>query len=848
VASVELPTWRSYTLGVEDVANFTAIQVGIQGSTLGDGGGGGSLASYCSGEAEIEVGIGTRVEADWNGYGTNYPGDVEKTHKDGSIDVHYDDGMTEEGIPEGRYRILKGESAPAKKPTNDPACLLLGDVEELKTRLARASDSLQSWLTNRQKERTGEETQTPPPPSGFVPSPPVAAVPGSPGPAVMVPSDDPTKDAKLKELKQKLVDTDAWVAGLEHKIAENDVKLHGDASAQDDNPGAFTIDNLIQQYEQKIKTREDYGHYLEKRLVEQGKHLHEAVTLDDIARDVDAINLDIAGLQQKRDNIAKSGTLDPELKVATDKIIRRGKKLGEKLKILMGLDVKAKQQAAEDAAAEEARMASGGSPAPATARASLADDEVFAAASELQAEVKNVEQGTEELDHGVAPGGTKWWRYRYEHAFVEAILVIMISMLMLLWERCYYHLRRKSYGQSSHHAERAEAAHMSIGTIHLAWLERFAGELMCCTMVFLSIWLLIKFGCLDLLTLCLKSDEAMRYPTTGSEYAELAIDLCVVLFWAIFFYFLMTLALVQATSNCLKEWAQWELHNREEAQKSVLGSRNVSAVSKSMGLGFADDSVEYDTMREDFVSYLNSDSCKDLKADLLREQQAVAAVRNLQVASITEASTELNFPFFKYLRQSSRGVEVLFNFGTCAWLQIIVTFVIFMVLHFTLHIEYVRVMAGFIVLLLLQLILIGYFIWSMKDVSRAKFTSKNDSIHNRFNTEGIILHMLFYNVFMICYGLARVFFQPFMWELHFEMCCWLLVFTVTMVLVFCCFVAPLLPIFVVIMSLPPFLDFENEKSMRACFHDKVDASEYLTWDDDEARSRSEVATPREEAA
>lgn len=303
-----------------------------------------------------------------------------------------------------------------------------------------------------------------------------------------------------------------------------------------------------------------------------------------------------------------------------------------------------------------------------------------------------------------------------------------------------------------------------------------------------------------------------------------------VLFWAIFFYFLMILSVVHATSNSLKEWALFENKQRsDEKGGTALKTLHCNTVHETMNLNFASDSEEYGAMRDHFFDYLDSNPelCKEIAAAQPANYESSSLGSNIRMTK-----GGMHFPFWKYLRISTRGsVDVLFQFGAIAWMQIIVTFAIFMVLHYTLHMGYVRIMSFFIVFLLAQLVLIMMFVRSTRSMvmDGALTTATEDSIHNKYNTEAIIMQMVFFNIFILCYGLARVFFQPWMWQLHFNVCCWLLCCTIIMGFVFCIFVAPVLPVFAVIMALPPFVDDVNKRAMKACAHDGVDAGEFMKW-------------------
>merc|ERR1740117_1975120 len=64
-----------------------------------------TLAEYCAGSTEPSLTEGTKVKADWNDYGTMYPGKISDENSDGSVDIKYDDGFTEKNVDKEDLKI-----------------------------------------------------------------------------------------------------------------------------------------------------------------------------------------------------------------------------------------------------------------------------------------------------------------------------------------------------------------------------------------------------------------------------------------------------------------------------------------------------------------------------------------------------------------------------------------------------------------------------------------------------------------------------------------------------------------------------------------------------------------------
>merc|ERR1719265_31904 len=74
----------------------------------------------------------------------------------------------------------------------------------------------------------------------------------------------------------------------------------------------------------------------------------------------------------------------------------------------------------------------------------------------------------------------------------------------------------------------------------------------------------------------------------------------------------------------------------------------------------------------------------------------------------------LDFQMWTYLRANIReGTDVFFQFGVLPWSLIICTFVVFMALHYYMHMGYIRIMSFFLALLAVQLVMLVGFVMRM---------------------------------------------------------------------------------------------------------------------------------------
>merc|ERR1719262_1246278 len=96
----------------------------------------------------------------------------------------------------------------------------------------------------------------------------------------------------------------------------------------------------------------------------------------------------------------------------------------------------------------------------------------------------------------------------------------------------------------------------------------------------------------------------------------------------------------------------------------------------------------------------------------------------------------------------------------------------------------------------------------------ASETSRKKTIHNTFPTETIVLGLLQFSLFFVCYGVARMICQTWMWELHFWPVLTLTVVAFICAALFILLIAPAIPSFCAAIAMPPYVDKNNFQCMR----------------------------------
>lgn len=548
-----------------------------------------NLEQYCAGptkkEKHAKLKKGTKVMADWRDYGTMYPGRIKDKHHNGTVDIKYDDGFTEDDVEPSDIKVIKTEkktevSEEKKgKPRDDPACELLEYVKQLKKKYGKLNDMLSQWLLA-QRARVAKGKSPEPPPSmkpvqqkvAPPPSPAMAQPDGAVPPAGV--AQDPDKASELEDLKKQLADRDEYIARLKKKEKENDEALreeHGIPLAAAPAPAVKTIDDLISEYKAQIEDRDKEIERLKLRIARQEQELArlgaQQMTVEELAVETEELVVEAEKVEVKREELEKEDKLDDDLRHIVDKITEAIKKMEKKVAHLVELEkeaeerkAKAEKEAAEARAIAEAQAQKDGKSKEEVEKiaaeaekvaeknvekeSKAADMETLRAAQDVESHLKEAEKSTTHLDTGLHPHGAKWWRYRYEHSYIEALIMVFIVILYLFWNVFNAHLKyhvqlcaKKPDEQRTREEEEMEETntlfHGHHGTMYMIWLHRFAEQMMVCICVFLTVWIIAQTPLLHIVPQLIRPSDDMRVPSTGQEYRVLAFDICTIFFFAI---------------------------------------------------------------------------------------------------------------------------------------------------------------------------------------------------------------------------------------------------------------------------------------------------------------------------
>mmetsp|Transcript_68426 Transcript_68426/g.164282 ORF Transcript_68426/g.164282 Transcript_68426/m.164282 type:complete len:952 (-) Transcript_68426:144-2999(-) len=872
-----------------------------------------TLAEYCSGKGSEDDSESSkmtekaRVEADWRGFGTMYPGVVKKVNEH-SLEILYDDGWEEEikdknmdgeyskvnPLPSEETTEVKKEEKETK-PVDDPVCDLVDEVDATKVKVKDIFKDIALWTATKRAQVSGKALAVVGARSGAgagapAPAPAQAAAPApatasptwqSPAPSPAILDQATTAQAdELKRLAEELAAVDEQIRELKQAVADNDVIIQSnmpDDEASAKERARSSVDDLIEEYKKRLEERKKELAELEKKLAKQEQQLAvmgaSQVSLDQIDKDIDELEALARKLKRKRDKFEEDGKLDPELRAYIDHLIEEAAKLREKVDALMEAEKAA--QAAEEAAAkaelkasDEAQLEGGdvSGHKEATKASKLAreqEEKVFEAAQSVEEELETIDEDTEKLNSGLHPHGDRWWRYRYEHSFIEALLMIWVLIFMLFWETVAQKMRAKAYALSD-----AETASVAVsGTLYIHWVENVALELMAVLAVFVTVWLIAQFHMFDYIPLLLHPEDIpgeipadmpdakklaegvhlpeaptghsllasgvrlltgtsasdMHLPHTGDQYRRLAVDEVVILAIALLFYYSLTAAVVYQATEKLEKWTSFE----EEALKAAgdVGTmsgtmsmamsssqrkslKTAKSLSRMATVGPGQD--EFFLLKSHFWDYCSTDP----------GMQKV--IQQYELTS-TKKVTEDTFPFWLYLRLNVRGtVDELYTFGWIVWLPIILTFCVLCLLHRFMHMGYIRIMLFF---LAVQVTLCISMFLAIRAVNKEVAESKAELEEEAKTKIGAgaqsalaaaehwMVWLIQYSGFFLGYGASRMICQEWMWKLHFWPVvgvCFVLFF---LALAYVLLIAPMVPTFAAAMALPPFVDASNAEKV-----------------------------------
>jgi len=724
---------------------------------------------------------------------------------------------------------------------------------------AETSEAIKSSDSNKQiTDSDGQNIGTLPKEQASNGGSPAPAVPGGVLPTGMVspaPAQPSMTGADLKDLealRAQIQGNDAYIEELKLREDENAMilqKLALEDGAPTAQPGMKTVDDLIKEYKDRIAAQEDEIARRKKRIREQEMELARLgagdIPLSDIDKDARAIEGEVAEAWGEMSKLDDEGELDPDLKHILDGIMKPLKSIRKRINHLMNLEDKTDEQvhrekneakeAAEaarkkalqmgrstKAAAEEAENAALEAAEASAGGITAARMEMLQEAQEVQSDFAKSATEVVELDIGLHPHGSKWWRFRYEHAYIEAWLMVWISLLMLLWRRVVHEVKRTLQVWAAPHDEHidngdfvlllGDAAGRDDGSIYLVWLSCLSEMMLTCILVFVTVWAICKTTLVDLVPFLISAEE-FHVPNSGDQYRRLLVDCSSIYFFAILMYFILVFPIARHAKSL----------THKLAKKFDLTPRTPHSAGRTPFGALASEAAQTGVRAQLQSSWFAGALASEVESTSTPEAQTVKQ----KVTDLYKGDWG-SFPMSEYMIMSVHiNTQSMFEFAWYLWLPVVICFLCFSGFHRFWHMGYLRIMMFFTIFALVLIAVVTFYVARVGRNLHSDETGNHhvqidtdddtdddgSSVHKRFNTEFVVLKSLQFAMFFQVYGVARMIGQPWMWELHFWPVLGLSTLALVWATLFILMIAPVIPSFCAVMAVPPYVNTDNVKLM-----------------------------------
>lgn len=325
-------------------------------------------------------------------------------------------------------------------------------------------------------------------------------------------------------------------------------------------------------------------------------------------------------------------------------------------------------------------------------------------------------------------------------------------------------------------------------------------------LVFCTLWL---FSFLGIYTPVIKligsGTDEMHYPLDSEAYSNVSLSVCVRIFLSLIGFYAFALILVAVTTHRIDVWRLLESEEVRDQKPSVR------TLSEPVGLRLVQRSLTPKLQNEKTWNHFKLYMKTYFESD----------------ETITEEAGDVDFndlDLITYLRNSilndvARGLR----FGAPMWLAYALTFAIFAFLHRILHMGYVRIVMLLLVLTLFVSLLmaISMYVIDKRITSKIESGDLPDPKVEHADMINVICHWcpiissLYHKLFLMCYFVARLLTQPWLWELHFRASVAISICLGIEALIFLTLIPSLLPSYVAAMALPPYWSNRHRKELLA---------------------------------
>lgn len=504
------------------------------------------------------------------------------------------------------------------------------------------------------------------------------------------------------------------------------------------------------------------------------------------------------------DDLDKKGELDAELGRATKEMIQTGKDAASLIKTM--------------------------------SRAS--DHEANEGLEVLVHEAEELDHSVFKFETGVHPHGYKWWRYRWEYAFVEAttlnalVFIAMLLYLLLHWSSASLMKLTPNFSSSM-------PVGSSVAMLYCKVSQRGSHELSILAILTFLIWGLEECGLFVYLAAAnpvkagmetVHGQTQMHWPTTDQQLTYTLRTVNMHFFVAMLLYLLLMYHVSQGAICILEQFMKHEspdFYNRfmqKGGESEDFAGKTEEVCQKAdvmAGLfknkGFVGKVLTSDTTMRIVVGHFHAD------ADYSALKNCVA--EELQTHLGSEHYTALpQLPIYPYIAMKlQRSLQDMIVIDWRVWLMVELVLVIQAFIHYYFHQGVMEILP--LSIAVACAILICQFVWTRRMASyvvdeRNHFGKDQLTADNSFANWMLWMQQL--NLFFLCFSAARLLLSSFFWTDYFALSCAMLGVFLCLYFVFVFIGSLIVPMFIIMLSVQRVTD-EDVHDMKMILQVHVDS-------------------------
>jgi len=436
---------------------------------------------------------------------------------------------------------------------------------------------------------------------------------------------------------------------------------------------------------------------------------------------------------------------------------------------------------------------------------------------ELDVIMREIRQETTGFDTKVVPNKRKWWRYRWEYSFVEAVILMILCMLAILWEAIHWRIRDFIYAKAA--STPTFNPDYWDNSLIILWSRFFFGELWVILMVYISLWFMDRIGAWRLwLPVSWHIFVGMNLPTEARIYTAMSMTIAMQLAIGMMIFFALMLMVVIIANHCEVHFKKLEDGTEDDTRDSCsleAEDRAHHQALRATAEGYAMNVDEYGMLRTYFEGTVEPHLMEQFGEEGQNEQHP-----------------QFMLWYFISLKVKS-GVSDTFRIRVLTWVAFLLVFGTFAFMHRVFHAEYVSLTLFLFVLFCVPL---GWMMVTANDEckmlrddifnamhSRRFFTTEQPRSPRHVQTKSVQgrrnVHVYFVNLFQascffLCYSAARIIFSPWMIEFFFVTTLLISIGFLVFIFVFRVFIATTLVKYFIALALPPHITDQDKHLMK----------------------------------